>query len=50
MDKMKAVETLVALGADLTLKDCQGRTPIEAAERAGLTEVAAFLRLAAAAK
>jgi ankyrin repeat protein len=50
MGKMKAVEALVALGADLTTKDSQGRTPLDAAERAGLTDVVAFLRHAAAAK
>jgi cytohesin len=50
MGKMKAVEALVALGADLAIKDSRGRTPLEAAERAGLTDVAAFLRRAAAAK
>lgn len=50
MGKMKAIEALVALGADLTIKDSEGRTPFDAAERAGLTDVAAFLRRAAAAK
>jgi ankyrin repeat protein len=50
MGKMKAVEALVALGADLKIKDSRGRTPIDAAERAGLSNVAAFLRSAAAAK
>jgi ankyrin repeat protein len=45
---MKAVEVLIALGADLTAKDSQGRTPFDAAERAGLTDVAAFLKRAAA--
>jgi len=50
MGKMKAVEALVALGADLTMKDSKGRTPLDAAERAGLTDVAAFLRRAAAVK
>jgi uncharacterized protein len=49
MGKMKAVEALVALGADVTAKDSQGRTPVDAAERAGLTDVVAFLRPAAAA-
>jgi uncharacterized protein len=48
MGKMKAVEVLIALGADLTAKDSQGRTPFDAAERAGLTDVAAFLKRAAA--
>jgi ankyrin repeat protein len=48
MGKMKAVEALVALGADLTIKDSQGRTPVDAAERAGLTDVVAFLRRAPA--
>jgi ankyrin repeat protein len=50
MGKMKAVEALVALGADLTIKDSKGRTPLDAAERVGLTDVVAFLRRAAAAK
>jgi uncharacterized protein len=50
MGKMKAVEALIALGADLKAKDFQGRTPLDAAERAGLTEVAAFLTRATAAK
>jgi ankyrin repeat protein len=48
MGKMRAVEALVALGADLAGKDSSGRTPLEAAERAGLDDVAAFLRRAAA--
>ena len=50
MGKIKVVEALVALGADLKIKDSQGRTPPDAAERAGLTDVVAFLRCAAAAK
>lgn len=50
MGKMKAVEALVALGADLTIKDSQGRTPLDAAERAGLTDVVAFLKRALLAK
>jgi ankyrin repeat protein len=50
MGKMKAVEALVALGADPTAKDSQGRTPLDAADRAGLTDVVAVLRRAAAAK
>ena len=50
MGKMKAVESLVALGADLTIKDSKGRTPLDAAERVGLTDVVAFLSRAAAAK
>jgi uncharacterized protein len=50
MGKIKAVEALVALGADLKIKDSQGRTPLDAAERAGLTDVVAFLGRAAAAK
>ena len=50
MGKMKAVEALVALRADLTTKDSQGRTPLAAAEHAGLTDVVALLRRAAAAK
>jgi len=50
MGKMEAVEALVALGVDLTTKDSQGRTPLAAAERAGLTDVVAFLRCAVAGK
>ena len=50
MGKLKAVEALVALGASLTAKDVQGRTPLNAAERAGLNDAAAFLKRAAAAK
>jgi ankyrin repeat protein len=50
MGKMKAVEALVALGADLTAKDAHGRTPLDAAERAGVIDVAAFLRRVAATK
>ena len=50
MGKMKAVEALVALGADLTIKDSKGRTPLDAAERADLADVVALLRRAAAAK
>jgi ankyrin repeat protein len=44
MGKMKAVEALVALGADVTIKDSEGRTPLDAAERADLTDVVAFLK------
>lgn len=50
MGKMKAVEALVVLGADLKIKDSEGRTPLDAAERAGLTDVVAFLRRTAAPK
>ncbi|HXB75318.1 MAG TPA: ankyrin repeat domain-containing protein [Candidatus Acidoferrales bacterium] len=50
MGKMNAVEALVALGADLRVKDSNGRTPLEAAERADLANVVAFLRRAVAAK
>lgn len=50
MGKMKAVEALVALGADLTIKDSKGRTPLDAAERVGLTDAVVFLKRAAAAK
>jgi uncharacterized protein len=50
MGKMKAVEGLVGLGADMTIKDSQGRTPLDAAERAGLTDVVAFLKRALLAK
>ena len=48
MGKMKAVETLVALGADLKIKDSKGRAPLDAAERAGLSDVSAFLKRAPA--
>jgi len=44
MGKMKAVKALIALGADLAAKDSQGRTPLDAAERAGMTEVVALLK------
>lgn len=44
LGKMKSVEALIALGADRTIKDAQGRTPLDAAERAGLTEVVALLK------
>ena len=50
MGKMKAVEMLVAIGADLTIRDFNGRTPLDAAERAGFTNVAAFLGRAATAE
>lgn len=50
MGKMKAAEALAALGADLTMKDARGRTPLDAAEQAGLTDVVAFLRRIASAK
>ena len=48
MGRMKALEALIALGADLTIKDFKGRTPVDAAERAGLTDVVTFLKRAAA--
>lgn len=44
MGRTKAVEALVALGADLSLKDAQGRTPLETAERAGFPEIVAILK------
>jgi ankyrin repeat protein len=47
MGKIKALEALVALGANLTAQDSQGRTPFDAAKRAGLADVAAFLERAA---
>ena len=47
MGKMHAVQALVALEADLTAKDSNGRTPLDAAERAGLNEVVKFLARAA---
>lgn len=50
MGKMQSVEALVALGADLTIKDSEGRTPLDVAEQAGLTGVVAFLTRAETAK
>lgn len=47
MGKMKAVEALIELGADLTAKDSHGGTPLDAAERVGLTDAAALLRRSA---
>lgn len=43
MGRMKAMEALVALGADRTMKDSRGQTPLETAQRVGLTDVVAFL-------
>ena len=48
MGKMKAIEALISLGADLTIKDSGGRTPLDAADRAGLSDVVALLKRAAA--
>ena len=50
MGRMRAAEVLVTLGADLTIKDSQGRTAVEVAERAGLADVGTFLRNAIAAR
>ena len=50
MGKKHAAEALVELGADLEARDSSGRTPLEAAERAGLKEVVAILRRAASAE
>lgn len=50
MGKMNAIKALVALGADLTIRDIEGRTPLDAAERADLADVVAFLRHPATAK
>jgi ankyrin repeat protein len=50
LGKLKAVGALVALGADLTFEDSEGRTPLEAAQRVGLNEVVTLLRRAATAK
>jgi ankyrin repeat protein len=50
MGKMQAIKALVALGADLTIKDSKGQTPLDAAERVGLKDVVAFLIGVAAAK
>ena len=44
MGKMQAAEMLVALGADRTAEDSKGRTALDAAERYGFDEIAAFLR------
>lgn len=44
MGRLRAVETLVVLGADAKAKDAQGRTPVEAAERAGLAEAVQILK------
>jgi ankyrin repeat protein len=44
MGKTKAIEALVALGADLTAKDSKGRRPVDAAEKAGLPDIAALLK------
>ena len=45
MGKVKAVEALLAVGADRGLKDANGRTAVEAAERAGLSDVVALLKV-----
>lgn len=50
MGRMKAVEALIALGADLTIKDSQGRTALDVAERAGLADVVTYLRSVFAAR
>lgn len=50
LGRMPAAAALVELGADLTAKDAEGRTPLEVAEGAGLAEVASFLRSAASAE
>lgn len=49
MGRLKAAEALMTLGANPTLQDFRGRTPLELAERAGLAAVATLLRTAAAA-
>lgn len=46
MGKVHAIRALLALGADGTLKDSKGRTPLEAAEGAGIEEAVALLRQA----
>ncbi len=43
MGKLRALEALIALGADLQAKDRQGQTPLAAARRAGLTDAVALL-------
>jgi len=50
MGRIAAVEALVRLGADLHVKDSHGLTPVDAAERSGMTDVAVFLRQAATGK
>ena len=47
MGRIKAVEALVALGADPAAQDANGRTPLDVAERAEFADVAAFLKHAA---
>lgn len=44
MGKVKAVEALISLGADRTLKDARGRTPLETADRAGNSDIVALLK------
>jgi ankyrin repeat protein len=46
MGKMRAVEALLSLGADLRVRDLKGMTALEVAERAGLDEIVVVLRRA----
>ena len=46
MGKMRAVEALLSLGADLKIRDLKGMTALAVAERAGLDEIAVVLRRA----
>lgn len=44
LGRLKALETLLALKADSKLKDASGLTPLQAAQRAGLTDAVALLK------
>ncbi len=46
MGKMRAVEALLSLGADLKVRDLKGMTALAVAERVGLDEIAVVLRRA----
>lgn len=48
MGRASVVATLVSLGADLNLRDANGLTPLQAAERAGTLEIVRFLMQAEA--
>lgn len=47
MGKLRSLEALIALGADLQAQDRQGQTPLSAARRAGLADSVAALERAA---